>query len=126
MRLLSDASLASARRVSRSTLGKETFTIYRNVGSTTDFGSEQSWSAVETAIPARLSPERSMSQVSNGRVMPERRFVLEVKPDVDVKERDRVIRDSDSTAFRVIGVDGPQTDDAIAKTVRLEMEKVNG
>ena len=67
-----------------------------------------------------------MSQVSNGRVMPERRFVLEVKPDVDVKERDRVIRDSDSTAFRVIGVDGPQTDDAIAKTVRLEMEKVNG
>ena len=38
-------------------------------------------------------------------------------------EGNRCTRLSDGSRYRVIGVDAPQTDDAIAKTVRLEKEK---
>ena len=123
MRLLGEASLATARKVSRSTLGAETFKLEANTGSETDFGTEDGWSVTVAAAPGRLSPERSESQERNGRVTTERRYVLTVHPSVAVAEGNRCTRLSDGSRYRVIGVDAPQTDDAIAKTVRLEKEK---
>lgn len=111
------------RALSRKTLGPETFKFESNSGTSTDFGTEEGWSQVVAGTPGRLAPERSMTEVAAGRVSARRRYVLAVHPAIAAVEGQRVTRISDGSLYRVVGVDGPQTDDAVVKIVRLEKEK---
>lgn len=122
MRIVSDASLASARAVARRTLGPETFRLESRTSSDNAYGAEDSWSEVLAAMPARLSPETAQTVDESGRVFPVRTFKLIVPRTVAIKEGDRVTRNSDGKVFFVVGALGPQTDDAIVKTVRLQKE----
>lgn len=114
--------MAIARNTARRTIGPETFKLESRSLSDSSYGQTETFTETIAAMPARLKPVSAQTTDQHGRVIVVRMFVLIVPRTVVVKEGDRVTRNSDNKIFFVTGVEGPQTDDAVVKTLRLEKE----